>query len=422
MSSMGGAPPASRPGSDSLCDEFSKAALGPSTSPSWSDLPIDILLSILQCLELPQALAFASVCTAWRVAATTAGVPGSCTPCIMSWGNHLEEMQLHRRYSSAVTCKLYHPADVDKSYGVSFPKGCFLVCCGASHGWLILANDISNLVLCNPVTMAMIPLPPVTDFTDVKAVCGGYHRGTYFYEAKRLAIWFYQKAVLSCSPSKDGAYVVMVIHNDSACISFVKAGQSKWQVASTLSCSDRYLDCAYHKGRFYTVTLKGMVEKWNLDGANGPTREVVVIARPLPVECILARHLVSTPWGDLLQVRAKPAVEYPDGIAFKIYKVDPDGCNVVQENVLGDHALFLGLNHSACLHTKNLPGIRRHCIYFSAPVITHAFDFLLQLRVWGGARTYDLERRRFERVVPFSDTKKLVYGICPSEVWITQNL
>jgi hypothetical protein len=74
----------------------------------------------------------------------------------------------------------------------------------------------------------------------------------------------------------------MIIHYDSAWLSFVKAGQSQWQVASTLSRSDRYLDCAYHKGRFYAVTLNGMVEKWDLDGANGPTREVMVAARPHP--------------------------------------------------------------------------------------------------------------------------------------------
>ncbi|OEL30890.1 hypothetical protein BAE44_0008094, partial [Dichanthelium oligosanthes] len=173
--------------------------------------------------------------------------------------------------------------------------------------------------------------------------------------------------------------------------------------------------------RFYAVTLNGMVEKWDLDGVNGPTREVVVVARPHP-GCILTRHLVSTPWGDLLQVRAILALRYPDGIAFEIYKVVPDGCKVVPENVLVDHALFLGLNHSACLPTQNLPGIRRQCMYFSAPVITHAFDFLLKLPVWGGARTYDLERSRFERAVPFCDLKELKYGIFPSEGWITQNL
>ncbi|RCV34947.1 hypothetical protein SETIT_7G199200v2 [Setaria italica] len=479
-----------------------------------------------------------------------------------------------------VTGHLYHPVNADKSYGLSFPEGCFGVCCGASHGWLILANDLSNLVLYNPVTLAMIPLPPVTDFACVKAVSGGYSFGTStstVYKPNRFAIWFYQKAVLSCSPSKVGDYIAMIIHYTrqswvglgrtsrriflvdasrvrpsettghtrparTACASVrpgagagrtrlaggcgdwqpsaeavrrwpgrrrstpgrrggrgggqrgggqrrrggaggaevvcsvgrrpavpwrscsrttpgggggageelqpggarrrkkiekevrekkeedyrwgsqQTAGQSKWQVASTLSRRDRYLDCAYHKGRFYAVTLNGMVEKWDLDGANGPTREVLVAARPHP-GCILSRHLVSAPWGDLLQVRAKLANNYPDGIAFEIYKVVPDGCEVVvQENVLEDHVLFLGLNHSACLPTQNLPGIRRHCIYFSAPVIIHVFDFLLQLRVWGGVRTYDLERGKFERAVPFCDVKELIYGVFPSEVWITQNM
>nr|TKW05965.1 hypothetical protein SEVIR_7G211000v2 [Setaria viridis] len=476
----------------------------------------------------------------------------------MSWGKHLEEMQVHDRFSSDVTCNLYHPVNADKSYGLSFPEGCFGACCGASHGWLILANDLSNLVLYNPVTLAMIPLPPVTDFACVKAVSGGYSFGTStstVYKPNRFAIWFYQKAVLSCSPSKVGDYIAMIIHytrqswssaslrNDrthstrtagvrvcqawrgrgedvasgrmrrpaarrrggtevagEAAVNvgaarrrrrgqrggsqrccggaggaevvcgvwrwpavpwrscsrttpgggggvgeelqpdgarrrkkiekevrekkkrITGAGQSKWQVASTLSRRDSYLDCAYHKGRFYAVTLNGMVEKWDLDGANGPTREVLVAARPHP-GCILSRHLVSAPWGDLLQVRAKLANNYPDGIAFEIYKFVPDGCEVVvQENVLEDHVLFLGLNHSACLPTQNLPGIRRHRIYFSAPVIIHAFDFLLQLRVWGGVRTYDLERGNFERAVPFCDVKELIYGVFPSEVWITQNM
>ncbi|KAF8656421.1 hypothetical protein HU200_060691 [Digitaria exilis] len=329
---MGGAPPASPPGpASSLKDEFSMAALAPFPIPSWSELPTDILISILQRLELPQALVFASVCTTWRASATTAGVPRSWAPWIMSWGNHLKEMRVHGhdRCSSVVTCNLYHPVDVNKSYAVSFPKGCFVLCCGPSHGWLILANDLSNLVLYNPVTLAMIPLPPVTDFTCVEVTCGGYSLKGNFFEADRFGMWFYQKAVLSCSPSKGGVYSVMLIHNDSSWLSFVQAGQDKWQVVSTLRRGQRYLDCAYHKGRFYSVTLDGTVEKWNFDGGNEPTRDVVVVGMPLPGR-IVSRHLVSTPWGDLLQVRALVAVRYPDGVAFEIYKFLPDGCKKVQ--------------------------------------------------------------------------------------------
>jgi hypothetical protein len=127
---------------------------GTCTSPSWSDLPIDVLLLILQRLELPQSLAFASVCTTWRAAAMTAGVPRSCTPLILSWA-HLQKTLEQGKCSSAVTCNLYHLLDGNKACGVSFPRGCFTACCGASHGWLVLVNELSNLVLYNPSPRAL---------------------------------------------------------------------------------------------------------------------------------------------------------------------------------------------------------------------------------------------------------------------------
>ncbi|XP_062226438.1 uncharacterized protein LOC133924761 isoform X2 [Phragmites australis] len=346
----------------------------------------------------------------------------------MSWADLVEERkEAHGGRTSPVTCNFYHLLDVDKAYSVSFPQGCFVACCGASHGWLVLVNELSNLVLYNPFTTAMIPLPPITDFACVKAVYGsGGKLDHYLFERDRvhgtnsLGTWFYQKAVLSCCPSKGGDYVVMIIHRDSDWLSFVKAGQNKWQVASTLPVSgrDRYADCTYHDGRFFAVTFHGMVEKWDLDELNGPTREIVVAARR-PGR-ILTRHLVSTAWGDLLHVGAIFAPEYPDGVKFQIRKVDSVGCKKVLQTDLMDHAMFLGLNHSACLPTKSFPGLQPHCIYFSAPWMTETFDWLCRVsHGWGGVRTYDLKSRKFERAFPFCDQKGL---ISPCEVWITPNL
>lgn len=93
---------------------------GTYTSPSWSGVPTDIL-SILQCLELPQALVFALVCTSWRSAATVAGIPCSGTPWLMPWWDLLEERKDQVKGSSAVTCKFRHLLDVDKVYDVTFP-------------------------------------------------------------------------------------------------------------------------------------------------------------------------------------------------------------------------------------------------------------------------------------------------------------
>jgi hypothetical protein len=173
-------------------------------------------------------------------------------------------MQVHKRCrcNPTVTCNLYHPVDADKSYGVSFPKSCFVSCCGASHGWLIFMNSHDSLVLYNPVTLARIGLPPVTDIYSSEGNLD--HRARVFsYEV------IYQKAVLSCSPSKGSGCVVMIIHCDRRSLSFVKAGQKRWQLVSTLRRRDHYLDCVYHKGSFYTVTKCEMVETWRLDGEDG---------------------------------------------------------------------------------------------------------------------------------------------------------
>ncbi|KAF7082799.1 hypothetical protein CFC21_086650 [Triticum aestivum] len=396
---------------------------------NWSDLPTDLLLIILQRLQLRESLAFASVCASWRGAAAAAGVPSSCRTWLMSW-THLveEESQPKINCSLTMTCKLRHLLDVNKSYDVDFPKDCFVACAGASHGWLVLVNHLSNLLLFNPITSDMVPLPPINDFSFVEAVYDeqgnieGYRLFNYrFYDARYLATWFYQKAVLSCAPSKDGDCIAMIIHYDSNWLSFARAGKTKWQVASTLSIKehDRYADCAYHNGRFYSVTYLGIVEKYHLDGPNGPTKEAIIAHRTF--SCVLTRHLVSTPWGDLLQVQAISANRV-DRVRFLIGKVHPEGCKKISPDDLMDHAIFVGLNHSACLPSKKFPGLRPQCIYFSAPWMTETFDLVGRCHGWGIVRSHDMETRVFENAFPVEGIPKGWRVHVPSEVWITPNM
>ncbi|KAM3296443.1 hypothetical protein ACQJBY_038660 [Aegilops geniculata] len=395
---------------------------------SWSDLPTDLLLGILQRLQLLESIAFASVCASWRRAAAAAGVPFSCRPWLMSWTHLVEEESQPNKIncSPAATCKFRHLQDVNRSYDVDFPDGCFVACAGASHGWLVLVNQLSNLLLFNPITSDMVPLQPITDFSFVKATYDeqgsikGYRLfNDSFYDAKSLATWFYQKAVLSCAPSKDGSCIVMIIHYDSNWLSFVRAGEGKWQVVSTIARRDRYADCAYHNGRFYTVTYHGIVEKYHLDGSNGPTKEAIIAHRTF--SCVLTSHLVSTPWGDLLQVRAISANRV-DRIRFLIGKVQPEGCKKVLPDDLVEHTIFVGLNHSACLPSKKFPGLRPKCIYFSSPWMTATFDLVARCRGWGGVRSYDMETRVFEHAFPFEGMPKDWRVHVPSEVWITPNM
>ncbi|XBH76349.1 hypothetical protein VPH35_103001 [Triticum aestivum] len=314
---------------------------------SWPDLPTDLLLGILQRLQLLESLAFASVCASWRRAVASAGVPSSCRPWLMSWTHPVEEESQPNKIncSSVVTCKFRHLLDVNRSYSINFPEGCFVVCAGASHGWLVLVNQLSNLLLFNPITSDMVPLPPITDFSFVEA--------TYDEQGS------IEGYLLSCAPSKDGDCIAMIIHYDSNWLSFVRAGEGKWQVVSTIARreQDRYADCAYHNGRFYTVTYHG---------------------------------IVSTPWGDLLQIRAISANRV-DRVRFLIGKVHPEGCQKVSPDDLAEHAIFVGLNHSACLSSKKFPGLRPRCIYFSSPWMTMTFDLVGRCRGWGGVRLEHLQ-------------------------------
>jgi hypothetical protein len=85
---------------------------------------------------------------------------------------------------------MYHLLDGNKAYGVSFPRSCFTAYCGASHGWLVLVNELSNLVLYNPFTTSIIPLPPITDFSCVEAIyhSGGSLKGYHFEGVKESMV------------------------------------------------------------------------------------------------------------------------------------------------------------------------------------------------------------------------------------------
>uniref|UniRef100_A0A0E0KTY4 KIB1-4 beta-propeller domain-containing protein n=1 Tax=Oryza punctata TaxID=4537 RepID=A0A0E0KTY4_ORYPU len=370
-----------------------------------------------------------AVCTSWRSVAAIANVPCSSTPLLMSWAHLIEQREAHQvKGCSAMTCKFRHLLDAHKTYDVSFPRGCFVACCGASHGWLILVNELANLVLYNPFTLRAMPLPPITDFACVEAVEGDAKTyrfaGDQVYDAEYMATWFYQKAVMSCSPSEYADHAVMIIHRDMDWVSFVRPGGSNWQVASTLDVKgkDRYADCVYHNGAFYLVTVLGIVEKWDLEGPNGPTKVIVSKMQYLPG--LLTRHLVSTPWGDLLQVRAISQVK--NGVRLQVREVHPDGCKKVSPKsksamALKEHAIFLGLNHSACLRTKDFSGLRPRCIYFSAPWMRSTCDLLYICHGWGGGRTYDMKERTLKHAFPICVRKK-GYNPYPSEVWITPNM
>jgi hypothetical protein len=183
---------------------------------------------------------------------------------------------------------------------------------------------------------------------------------------------------------------------------------------------DTYADCIYHNGRFYAVTMDGTVETWDLGmgPAQDPKKHVLIDTEPgiKKYMGIHARFLVSTPWGALLQIRVllhnrikfrnkrmKVEVLQVDVEKHKLVKLSPS-------TAFREHAVFVGLNESACLHPKDFPELRSNCVYFTTPMVTHKEED------W--SCIFHLESQTFEHVL----TRTMRTILCPREVWFIPNI
>jgi hypothetical protein len=127
---------------------------------------------------------------------------------------------------SAAASELRSVLDAERTFKVSFPHGQVMALCGGSHGWLIIANNLSDLVLYNPFTAASAPLPPIIGFDDlcIQGVYGddegktlaGYRSdmGGRVYKLHEVGELFYDKVVLSGTPC-DHRTVALVFYLDA---------------------------------------------------------------------------------------------------------------------------------------------------------------------------------------------------------------
>lgn len=390
----------------------------------------------MHSLELPEALAVADVCKSWCCAAIAAGVPRSCTPWLMSWSDkppHELEYDVllnNCKWQRPMGCEFHDLVNGHKTYEVNLPQVAWV---GASHGWLAAADNLSNLLLYNPFTFTTIPLPPITDLGCVEAVYDsegsivryrlGKHKES---DAKFLGVWFYQKLVLSCAPSLGGDYVAMIIHSSANRVSFASAIEGRWRLASTITqgSGDRYADCVYHKGRFYTLTMYGVLEMLDLDNPCEPRKEIFFTERNTENPLVFLRFLVSTPWGDLLQIKFSRRVHRTKRLELRLCKIEVENNRLVRLRsavaaaALREHAIFVGQNHSVCLPIRDFPELRSSCVYFTTPCLCNDDHFPSRREGWKGVGIYDLQNQIFEDVFPSCERGYSTY-LPISEVWIT---
>ncbi|XP_010909847.1 F-box protein At2g26160-like [Elaeis guineensis] len=349
---------------------------------NWAALPPELQALILGRLEVADYLRFGVVCRSW--CSTVAQRPCLPKPQI-PW------LMLSDSTSDPDTRRFFSRPD-RKMYKIHLPEIHGRLCIGSSEGWLITVDELSELHALNPLTGASLALPSVATFFDVAGVVRdsdgritdyviGYDNlGEVPHEVEHMRVYYYSKAILDPSSA-----AVAVIHGEFNDLSFAHAGDESWTTLQP-PLPRLFWDIIFRKGLLHAVAITRELVVFDLD-APGSLVVGTWVERPHSQKlkqrgcCFNRRYLVESPDGkDLFQVWRNSRWLPVDGnrsresilpgnarmtVAFAIFKLDERRNEWSEVKDLGDLALFLGLNHSMALSTREFPELTSSSIYFT---------------------------------------------------------
>ncbi|CAL4992070.1 unnamed protein product [Urochloa decumbens] len=335
---------------------------------------------------------------------------------------------------------------------------------GSARGWLVVADEASDLHLANPLTGARVALPLITRLRCVEGGAADPDGGgglVYRVRDERGVVahiptaeardCVYDRAALSGSPLVAGGdCVVLLLHSPLGELSFARPGDELWTWVppgerTGLRRGDFYRDAAYNDrdGLFYVVRSDDSIYALDLKGPNSP-----VVARRMMPELRHGdqpyRYLIHAPWGELLQAwrfrreyepSSSTPVEIEDGdgddvvadpsvelntTELQLYKVDSREQRLVKLDGLRDYALFLGYNGSLCLPVKEFPGLKPNSAY----VMDDSTEFMnlyknnkREIGVW------DIEKQSLQSLGDASPLPlKESWLNWPAPIWLTPSL
>ncbi|KAK3120263.1 hypothetical protein QOZ80_9AG0684720 [Eleusine coracana subsp. coracana] len=398
------------------------------------ELPIDILIDILSMLEIPDLVRAGCVCSSWHTAYTSLRSSGLYKRQQTPWLLYTSESARDN-----VAC-MYSLAE-ERVYKLTLPeppiRSRYLI--GSSNGWLVTADERSELHIVNPITGEQVALPSVITIEHVKPIFddagaiqeyelsqyyGEYEIGDpYILPLDNLRDDLYDKAFVF-SDSSTRSFIVVLIHNPISQLSFARVGDSKW---TWLPPSADYEDCIYLDGILYAVTSTGGIDAFDL---TGPTFLRKVIMDSMKCSVYERMYIVQSPLGDLLQVWREqdviPIVGHEDEDVperdlleieretrkMMLYKVDMAAKNLVQINSLHNHVLFLGYGQSLCMRAEEHPQLKAAHVYMT--------DALRGIAHWKSNRrdigAFNMENSTTEEIVPSQ-----CWCTWPAPIWIAPN-
>ena len=202
-------------------------------------LPQDVLMSIFAHLEIPDLMRASSVCSSWRSAYSSLRnleqYQQRQTPCLLYTSESAGE---------SVAC-LYSLLE-KRSYKLTLPeppiRSRYLI--GSSNGWLVTADERSEMHILNPITCEQIALPSVITIAHVTpvfdergALCKyissrdtAEHRSTTGPQPVDLGELqhYLQKKAFVFYDASTGGYIAVLIHDPDGQLSFAWLGDDKW--------------------------------------------------------------------------------------------------------------------------------------------------------------------------------------------------
>ncbi|XBJ22316.1 hypothetical protein VPH35_000733 [Triticum aestivum] len=421
----------------------------------WAGLPEEILLMFMRELEIPDLVRSGAVCASWHAAYLAVRrhrfplpIPRNQLPCLV----------YACRNSAADGAVVCCPFTGD-SVRVPLPQPPLTrhSTVGSAHGWLVTADEASNLHLLNPITGAHVALPPIATLHHVESCTDAQGRLMYNvfdrgdpeptpFDAREARDCMYHRVTLSCSPAAGSACIVLLVHMPIGELSYAPLGDERWTWISPddhqlMAISWGFMDSFYNEddGLFYVLRSHRSVFTLNF---NGPSLVVKKIMRRVRKgDDPSSMYIMQAPWGDILQiwrwrsyVDSSTPVELPRDLLghneddidryielrtteIEVYKVDLENQALVKMTSLADHALFLGYNSSMCFATKDFPTLKPNCVYITDDSVEYVN---MCKHNWREIGVWDIENKSLQTFDSVLLTNSWMNW--PSPVWITPSL
>ena len=346
------------------------------TPKSWSEFPLDLLISVFKRLSFANFQRAKLVCSSWHSASK------QCTPKnqIHYWLVLFPENNLSENNS----CTLFNLEEKDKLYrtkdllGLEFAKS---FCRKTYRSWLLMCNPMLNLYIVNLFTHERINLPPseaqhgvikmerTLDDDDVFRITT--HNGKEYKGIRRRSpvLWI----------DEETREYVVLWELRQLCVVYSRKGDTSWNQipVETSSCCDM----VYKDSKLYFLSSFGQFRIFDFSGESPQQifqcgviverfRLGLQLRQPSNFWNIVATKLVVTVTGQVLKVEKLWRMR-SETWSFRVFKVYSSGYLKKHDRIysLGDESMLL--DQGITVLADDTDGFIKNSIYFS---VSHGKD------------------------------------------------